>query len=81
MELIARVSLKLVTKGFFVKTTVLRYYSKAKTKAKECHQSDLGVSDKSGIKSSARYLLEMSPRILLKIATKGFLCGKKILKI
>ena len=79
-------SLKVATKGFLrvKKLWKLRFlgcFSKAKSE--ECNQNVWNVFYQFGITipCSATYFLEAGARVLLKVATKGSVRGKKALKI
>ena len=86
LEVGARVSLKLATKGFLrcKKLWKLNFsgcFSKAKTE--ECDQKVWNVFDQFGVGKpcSTTYFLEVGARVSLKLATRGFLRGKKPPKI
>ena len=85
LEVGARVSLKLATKGFLrgkntLKIYLFRLFSKAKTE--ECDQKVSNVFDQFDIAKpfSTTHFLEVGARISLKLAIKGFLRGKKLWK-
>ena len=85
LEVGARVSLKVATKGSFRgkklwKFRFLGCFSKEKTE--ECDQKVWNVFDQFGITApcSASSFLEVGARVSLKVATKGSLRGKKTLK-
>ena len=74
---------KVASKSFFrgkkaPKFRFLGYFSKVKTE--ECDEKNLGFSDKFGrsIPCSARYFLEVSAHVSLKVATKRYFMGNKI---
>ena len=86
LEVGTRVSLKLTTKEFLRAKKLLKLsywgcFSKAKTE--ECNQKVPDVFDQIGVDKpcSTTYFLEVGACVSLKVATKGFLRGKRTLKI
>ena len=86
LEVGARVSLKVATKGSLggkniLKIKFLGCFSKAKTQ--ECEQKVWNIFDQLGItiRCSPTYFLKVGARVSLKVATKVCLAGKKTLKI
>ena len=85
LEVGARLSLKVATKGFITdkkiwKLRFLSYFSKGKTE--ECDQKVWNIFDQFDITipCSDTYFLEVGARVLLEVATKSFIRGKKLWK-
>ena len=69
--------MKVANKGFFRQKKHQNFFSKATTE--EYNQTNLSIFDKFGIilAFSATFDLEVSAKVLLKVATKGSFRGKK----